>query len=252
MASVPKQHLMTDGLIVREYPTIAEADRFVAILTRDKGLVRAAARGARNIKSRAGAGTQLLCYARLSLIPGKDKYIVEDAKPNEVFFALREDVERLALAQYFCELALHLTPTGSPAPDHLRLLLNALHYLSTGERPAALIKAVVEGRLLSLEGYMPDLTGCERCARTEGAFWFSPLSGTLRCDDCTHPDDAVPIDPGVLAAMRHIVYGEFEKCFGFTLPAEELARLESTMEKFLLAQTERRYPTLDFYRGLSG
>ena len=101
MASAPKQHLMTDGLILREYDTLAEADRFVAILTRDKGIVRASARGAKRMKSRSGSATQPLCYARLSLIPGRDKYIIEDAQPIEVFFSLRQDVERFALAQYF-------------------------------------------------------------------------------------------------------------------------------------------------------
>ena len=150
--AAPKQHLMTDGLILRNYDTVAESDRFIAILTRDRGIVRASARGAKRTKSRFGASTQQLCYARLSLIPGRDKYILEDDQPQEVFFPLRQDVERLALAQYFCELALHLCPTDAPAPQHLRLLLNALHYLATGEKNPLQIKAVVEARLLALEG----------------------------------------------------------------------------------------------------
>ena len=89
MATAPKQHLMTDGLILRDYDTATEADRFVAILTRDKGIVRASARGARKLTSRSGAATQPLCYAQLSLIPAREKYIIEDAKPKEVFFGLR-------------------------------------------------------------------------------------------------------------------------------------------------------------------
>ena len=56
--ATPKQHIMTEGLILREYETVSESDRFVAILTRDKGLIRASAKGARNVKSRFGAGTQ--------------------------------------------------------------------------------------------------------------------------------------------------------------------------------------------------
>ncbi len=252
MASNQKQHLMTDGLIVRDYDTLAEADRFVAILTRDKGLLRASAKGARNVKSRSGAGTQLLCYSRLSLIPGRDKYIVEDAAPLEVFFSLRQDVERLALAQYFCELALYLTPTDSPAPEHLRLLLNALHFLCEGKKNPLLIKAVAEGRLLSLEGYMPDLTGCTRCGSEEGErLWFSPTSGTLSCDACAREGDALPVSAGVLAALRHILYGEFERCFSFSLPQEDAARLATIMERFLLAQQPRHYATLDFYHTLS-
>lgn len=246
-----KQHLMTDGLILREYPTVAESDRFVAILTRDHGLVRASARGARNVKSRFGAATQMLCYSRLSLIPGRDKYILEDAKPLEIFFPLRQDVEKLALAQYFCELALHMTPTDAPATEHLRLLLNALHYLSEGSRDPLLIKAVVEGRLLCLEGYMPDLDGCCRCARRQDSLmWFSPMDGTLTCSACAQPVDALPVTSGVLAALRHILCGEFERCFAFSLPTADRVQLSRLMEQFLLAQQQRRYNTLDFYHTL--
>ena len=251
MAGEKNPHRMTDGLIVREYPTIAEADRFVAILTRDKGLVRASARGARNIKSRFAAATQLLCYSRLSLIEGREKYIVEDAVPQEVFFPLRQDAEKLALAQYFCELALHLTPSNEPAEGHLRLLLNALHYLCEGSRDPMLIKAVVEGRLLSLEGYMPNLSGCCHCGKTEdGVMWFSPTAGTLTCNPCTHPQDAMAVTPGVLAALRHVLYGAFERAFAFTLPTQESLMFAQTVERFLLAQQQHRYATLDFYHAL--
>ena len=251
MADSKRQHVMTDGLILREYQTIAESDRFVAILTRDQGLVRAAARGARKITSRSGAATQPLCYARLSLIPGRDKDIIEDARPLEVFFSLRQDAERMALGQYFCELALHLTPTGAPAPEHLRLLLNALHYLSTGSRDPRLVKAVVEGRLMCLEGYAPDLTGCCVCgAADKDRYWFSPAAGNLTCDHCGDHTAALPVTAGVLAALRHILYGDFDRCFAFTLPPEEMRTLAHITEQFLLAQQQRSYRTLEFYHTL--
>ena len=250
MASAPKQHLMTDGLILRNYETTSEADRFIAILTRDKGVVRASARGARRVNSRSGAATQPLCYAKLSLIPGRDKYIVEDAQPIEVFFSLRQDVERLALAQYFCELALNLCPSDAPAEDHLRLLLGGLHFLAAGEKDPLLIKAVVEGRLLCLEGYAPDLGGCAVCDGEETPLWFSPTAGTLFCNAHVTAADAMQISAGVLAALRHLLYGSFERCFAFQLPATDTAALATVTERFLLAQQQKHYKTLEFYHTL--
>ena len=244
------RHWMTDGLVIRDYPTVAEKDRFIAILTRDKGVVRAVAKGAKSLKSRSGAGTQLLCYGKFSLIPGKDKYIVEDAKPLDVFFALREDVEKLALAQYFCELALHLAPTDANAEEHLRLLLNGLHFLAAGEREPLLIKAVVEMRLLCQEGYAPDLSGCSRCGKEAGDLFFSPVSGTLTCGACGAEQGALPLTDGVLSALRHIVDGAFERCFSFSLPAAELGKLADVTERFLLAQTQHTYATLAFFHTL--
>ena len=66
MATAPQQHLMTDGLILREYDSPTEADRFVAILTRDRGIIRASARGAKRPKSRFGSSTQQLCSQLLT------------------------------------------------------------------------------------------------------------------------------------------------------------------------------------------
>ena len=57
--------------------------------------------------------------------------------------------------------------------------------------------------------------------------------------------------PGMLAALRHVLYGTFERCFAFSLPAGELEWLAQLMERFLLAQTPRRYPTLEFYHSLT-
>ena len=93
--------LTTEALIIRENNNIGEADRFVTALTKDLGVVRASARGARNLKNRNASATQLLSYSRLSLYKGREKYIIDDAEPLQVFFDLRSDLEKLALAQYF-------------------------------------------------------------------------------------------------------------------------------------------------------
>ena len=211
--------LITDALILRENNQIGEADRFVTALTRERGLLRASAKGARKLKSRNAAATQLLSYSRLTLIEGRDKYIITEAEPLHVFFDLRSDIEKLSLAQYFCEIAGVLVPREEPAEEPLRLLLNALHFLGAGTRPAPLVKAVTELRLLMRAGYSPDLSSCRRC--------------------------------GVLAALRHILRAPLEKCFQFSLPEAELRGLAETTETFLLAQLNRGFRTLEFYHTLA-
>lgn len=62
--------LTTDALIIRENNNIGESDRFVTALTRDLGVIRASARGARQLKNRSGAATKLLTYSRLTLFRG--------------------------------------------------------------------------------------------------------------------------------------------------------------------------------------
>lgn len=240
--------LTTDALIIRENNTIGESDRFVTVLTRDLGVIRASVRGARQLKNRNGSATQLLCYSRLSLYKGREKYIVDDAEPLQVFFDVRGDLTKLALAQYFCELAGVLAPAEEEAEEELRLLLNALHYLSVGTRSLPLVKAVTELRLLCKAGYMPALVGCDRCNSQE-FIGFSPLRGVLSCEQHSGTD-TLPLSAGVVAAMRHIVYAPFEKCFAFSLPEADTAVLGDVVERFLLAQLNRGFHTLEFYHSL--
>ena len=90
----------TDGLVIMER-TVGESDRLVTLLTREEGIIRAFSPLAKTLKSKQGSATQLLCYSRFSIYRGRDKYIINDAQPLEVFFDLRSDIETLSLAQYF-------------------------------------------------------------------------------------------------------------------------------------------------------
>ena len=241
--------LKTDALIIREY-TVGEADRFVTALTRDRGVVKASARGAQKIKSRNATATSLLTYSRLTLIEGRDKYIITEAAPLRVFFDRKNDIFALSLGQYFCELAGVFAPRDEPAEDALRQMLNALHLLSVGEKDRRLVKAVTELRLLCLAGYMPALGGCARCGKPDGGLWLSPVDGTLRCDGCGRAPDSLPVSDTVLAAMRYIVGAPLEKAFAFSLPDEALSDLAAVCERLLLCQSNHHFKTLDFYKTL--
>ncbi len=240
--------LTTDALIIRENNTVGESDRFVTALTRDHGVIRASVRRARQLNNRNGSATQLLCYSRLSLYKGREKYIVDDAEPLQVFFEVRDQLDKLALAQYFCELAGVLAPAEEEAEEELRLLLNALYYLSAGTRSLPQVKAVTELRLLCKAGYMPAVAQCAACGTGDCAR-FSPLRGVLYCEQ-HGGTDTLPLTAGALAALRHIVYAPFEKCFAFSLPEADMALLGAAVERFLLAQLNRGFNTLEFYHSL--
>ena len=176
--------LKTQGLIIKEQ-TVGESDRLVTILTRDEGVVRAFARRAKNLKDSKNAGTGLLCYSRLKLSRGRDTYNVNEAFPIEVFFDLRRDITALALAQYFCQLAVELVPEGVESADFLRLVLNALHFLCRGTRPQAVLKAIVELRMLSEAGYMPSIAYCAHCGASESErMYFKVNRGEIYCNSC--------------------------------------------------------------------
>ncbi|HBL41394.1 MAG TPA: DNA repair protein RecO [Ruminococcaceae bacterium] len=243
--------LNTEGLILRESKT-GEADRIVTVLTRDMGVVRAFVRGARSVKSTKLSATQLLSYSKISVFMNRDAYTIDEAEPIEVFFHLRSDMVRVSLAMYFCELLAELAPEGGDASEILSMALNSLYLLNGNKLPTQQLKAIFELRLLSLTGYMPNLVACCQCkAYSTDKMYFSPSNGQLWCDRCQPNEFTRPLDIGVVTAMRHICYAEPNKLFSFKLSPAGLLSLEETVQNYLLAQTQRRYKSLDFYRSVT-
>lgn len=243
--------IRTDGLIIMER-NIGETDRLITILTKEEGIIRAFAKGVKNIKNKNASATQLFCYSRFVIYKGRDKYIINEADTKEVFFGLRRDIEKLALAQYFCELALALVPESGEAGDFLRLMLNAFYYLANGKIPSKLIKSVVEMRMLSMAGYMPNLICCKKCGVYESdKMYFLPGDGVIYCDKCykTH-SNGILLTRGVITALRHTIYADFEKIFSFKISESAQNILSVATEKYLTFQLGRYFKTLEFYHGM--
>lgn len=240
----------TKGLILREQ-NIGEQDKLVTVLTDDLGVIKAFVRGAKSIKSKKQSATGLLCYSKLSLYNGKDSYIIDEAECIEVFFGLRNDIEKLALAQYFAELAYELAPQETDANEYLRVVLNSLYMISTSKKPDLQIKAITELRLLALSGYMPNLVACEHCGEFETpTMYFDMEHGLLYCENCVSPDVPLALNLTVVTAMRHIVFSKLEKLYNFKLTDDLLQDLAYVTESYLKIKTERKYKTLDFYNSL--
>ena len=242
----------TNGLVILE-KSVGESDRLVTVLTRQEGVLRAFAQQAKKVKSSKLCATQLLSYSRFTIYKGRDKYIINEAQPIEVFFDLRRDMERLSLAQYFCELAGALAPQETEAGDFLRLMLNALHFLSKGTKPNLLLKAIVEMRMLSLAGYMPNLICCAGCSCYEAdEMFFLPRSGVIYCGDCPRPSGpATKLSRGALTGLRHTIYAEFEKLFSFNLSPQGLQELSLASEQYMITTLQRSFNTLDFYHQIT-
>ena len=172
----------TEGLIIKEQ-NIGEQDKLIHALTKSHGVVKAFVRGAKSLKTGKGAATSLLSYAMLTFHTGRESYSVSDARSLHIFSKLRQDVAKMCLAQYFCELALTACPREKPADVFLSLFLNALYLLDSGKRPPSLVKPCLEMRLTALSGYLPDLVMCRGCGvYAAPVMYFYPRTGEIACD----------------------------------------------------------------------
>ncbi|MEE1239689.1 MAG: DNA repair protein RecO [Acutalibacteraceae bacterium] len=232
--------------------SVGENDRLVTLFTRDYGIIRAFAAGAKSIKSKKGTATSLLAYGSFTILKKKDTYKIYEATPIRLFFGAGSEIDVLALAQYFCELCSVIVASGTPDGEFLRLILNSLHFLTKEKRYPPLIKAITELRAAAIAGFMPNLVACDNCGKFEDdIMYFNANEGKLLCYECKGENSGLIIlDRTLLSAMRHIVYSEFSRLYSFSVPDKSANRLSEITEKYITLQTDHRFAALDFYNSV--
>ncbi|WP_367924953.1 DNA repair protein RecO [uncultured Ruthenibacterium sp.] len=238
---------ITKGLVLRSTKT-NEADRVLVLLTPEQGIVSAMAKGALRLKNKLFSGTGLFCYSEFALFQGKSMYIVDDAQVQNVFYGIHDDMENMALAMYFSEITMTLSPVGEEAQSMLRLLLNTFYLMSEHKKSSRFLKSIFELRALSLAGFMPDLVACTDCAKYEGGpFYFDTHAAKIYCAECAKKRQQIcNLDPSALAAMRHIVFSADEKLFSFRLGEQSEERLSAVVANYLSACLDKPLKTADF------
>ena len=156
----------TEALVIKEM-NVGESDRLVTLFTRERGIIKAFASGAKNIKSKKGSATSLLTYGSFTIKQKNESFRIYEATPITMFFGAGSDIEVLALSQYFCELANVFAVDGTQNNELLRLILNSLHFLTKEKRFPPLIKAITELRIAVISGYSPNLIACDGCGKFE-------------------------------------------------------------------------------------
>lgn len=248
---MPKGHTVVKGIVLRSVDT-KESDKILTVLTEGMGKIPVVAKGARSRRSKVTAAVQLLAYSELVLSESHGWQYLTEASTIELFDGVRQDIELLSLASYFAELTEAVSYEEAEAGDILSLLLNALYALGALHRPPELVRAAFEMKLMSLIGFEPLLESCAYCGETDPAEPVLDIrGGVLRCRSCgVGQGGGSLLTPGALAALRHVLYGDPKRLYGFTLASEDQRRFSQAAESYAGAMLERSFHTLDFYKSL--
>ena len=243
-------YLKTQGLVLR-VTDYNDKDALLTLLTPNHGKLTVKARGLRRKNSPLIGPCQLLAYGEYVLFDYKGNLTINEATSIELFQHLRRDLCALSLGSYFAQAAEVVSQEDLPNPELLSLVLNCLHALARLPLPDHMVKAVFELRLACLAGYQPDLYGCHVCGKQDPDF-FDISEGLLECGSCRNIGGGIrlPVNAGILDAMRYICLCDPKKLFAFQLSNENMDKLASLTEAYLCAQLERGFSTLDFYKSL--
>ncbi len=243
-------YLKVQALVLR-VTDYNDRDALLTLLTRDYGKLTVKARGLRRKNSPLVAPCQLLAYGEFTLFEYRGMYSINEASSIELFSDLRRDLTKLSLGTYFAQSAEVIAQEDIPNPELLSLVLNCLFAMTRLGLPEQQVKAVYELRAACIAGYTPDLYGCHICG-SQSPVLLDLSGGALLCHNCRGNASGIrlPVTPGILDAMRYIVYCDPKKLFAFSVGAENLEQLASLTEAYLTTQLERGFSTLDFYKSL--
>ena len=156
------------GINLKSMP-LGEADKLVTILTREFGLIRAVAPGARKQNSKLGGRSGLFVVNELLLAKGRSLDKITQAETLESYPGLSKDLSKLAASQYLAELVLCHALSEQPQEELYELLnehLRRLEQLPKASSGQPLISSVLAHlshgvfHLLALAGIAPQVQIC--------------------------------------------------------------------------------------------
>lgn len=148
------------GINLKGMP-MGESDRMVTILTKEHGLIRAIAPGARKHKSRLAGRSGLFVVNDGLFTRGKSIDKLIQAETLKSFPGLSQDLAKLTASQYLAEIVLAQALTEQPQEELYYLLIEHLGRLEAADKPnilACLAQATFH--LLALAGVAPEVFRC--------------------------------------------------------------------------------------------
>lgn len=199
-----------EAIVLRTHK-LGEADRIITLLTRERGKVRAVAKGVRRTKSKFGARLEPFSRVDLLVFEGKSLDIITQAESLNAYGQdLALDYSLWTAGQTMLETADRLTPEDSiSAESQYLLLVGALRTLVSGEHAANLVLDAFLLRALSMAGYSPTLNACVVCGIAGTQPFFHVASGGALCVEHRVPGSVAP-RPESFDLMQALMSGDWE------------------------------------------
>jgi DNA repair protein RecO (recombination protein O) len=216
------------GVVLRTHK-LGEADRIITLLTRERGVVRAVAKGVRKTSSRFGGRLEPFMHVDLQLAEGRSLDIITQVETLNPFARdLGSDYPAYTAGTAMLETAERLvSEDGEPAVQQVQLLVGALKALVGRRSTPSLILDSYQLRALAVAGFAPSFDACARCGTVPNSGAphrsFHAPSGGILCPDCRVSGSAAP-SPMTVALLAALLVGDWEAVEG----ADDRSRREAS------------------------
>ena len=205
------------GMVLSAAP-VGDYDKLVVLLTRERGKIRAFARGARRPGSALMAAANAFAFGEFQIYEGRTSYTMSQASIQNYFGELMTDFEGACYGQYFLEFADYYTRENADGSDFLKLAYQSLRALLVPSLPRKLVRYIYELKAMTYSGECPQT--------------FEQFSDWN-------------LNPSTEYALQYVVTASVEKLYTFLLTEEvfaEFARVVTWLRKHYV---EHRFKSLE-------
>src|SRR5215204_1640014 len=186
----------TESLVLKSH-NLAEADRIVIFFTRDQGIVRGVAKGAKRLKSRFGSGLEPFSKVTLEYFQKEDRDLVSIQRVELLSsrFEAASDPLFLQTFSYIADLLISFMPPNDPNEKLYRMVDACVEAATVPPVDLAIIRLYFELWLLRLGGYLPDWNVCEVCKQnlTADEMAYVKSDFHLSCSTCRRSQSSVAV-----------------------------------------------------------
>ena len=205
------------GMVLSAAP-VGDYDKLVVLLTRERGKIRAFARGARRPGSALMAAANAFAFGEFQIYEGRTSYTMSQASIQNYFGELMTDFEGACYGQYFLEFADYYTRENADGSDFLKLAYQSLRALLVPSLPRKLVRYIYELKAMTYSGECPQT--------------FEQFSDWN-------------LNPSTEYALQYVVAASVEKLYTFLLTEEVFAEFARVVTWLRKHDVEHRFKSLE-------
>ncbi|RCK72119.1 MAG: DNA recombination and repair protein RecO [Anaerolineae bacterium] len=239
--------------VILRHQDWGEADRLITLFSRERGKLRAVAKGVRKMRSRKAGHLEPFNRVSLLLAQARELPIITQAETLTAYLSFQEDLYRLGHGAYLLELVDRFTVEEEANQALYSLLVETLEHLNHSE-DAWLEVRFFEMKLLDFVGFRPQLFQCVVCGeaiQAQDQFFSCELGGVV-CPNCAAGQRLLlPASMPALKYLRHLQRSTYKEARKAKIPVAVQKEMESLMQRYLQALLERALNTPRFLRSIT-
>jgi DNA repair protein RecO (recombination protein O) len=229
-----KSYYITGIILSRE--NIGEKDRLIIFLTRERGKLKAVARGSRKISSKLAGSLEPINVVRGWIHIGKTFDIVKGVEVLKTFPTIRKDLDKYLACNKILEFTELIVQENDDGEKFFKLLIGVITALDRYDTNIDSLLRFFWINIISLAGYKLRLNRCI-CGK-ESISYFSPSLGGVICRDCIlKTDDTMVVSDKSIELLREYEDMKLSEAIVKDVPPIVGKELDDILERFRLYHT---------------